>query len=432
VTSFKEYYGTDKQSLLNEVIKAPFGAGNRVWNPWPDEPLPDSNDTRDYRAHVFKPTKVMPAEWVSLIPKEYVGSYNGFPQVFSTDAWNKLPQNEQAKVLDKVVRDYAAKAGISMSSTWGNDMKNKALFGDTQFIVHNLQHANDQALKNMTPEEQNKFKQEAYKDLPPQEQAKIRQQTAGKQTAGNKIQLSPQQPQSQPSQLAKAADIAYSANPTTMVPYNVGKALYNAGPGYAKAAYQSIANSPAIKPLNTSNIAQRVASNPLVRAANALSPANVVATGLGAYNNLKKNYDVNVGGSAGTSGVGIGGAITPKQTDLKRPSLYGGVSVTPGKGGWLTPTAQAYAGRVQYPTNIKAVPTSQPSATSLRSQPVAQTSTTTRPASTQAYLPSTRSTVQQPVQQTSYQQAPRYSKSSVPGAIAFFQRYGRWPSESEL
>lgn len=66
------------------------------------------------------------------------------------------------------------------------------------------------------------------------------------------------------SQLAKAADVAYSLNPTTAAPYAVGKALYNAGPDYAKAAYQSMANDPAIKPianLNTPNIAGRALSN---------------------------------------------------------------------------------------------------------------------------------------------------------------------------
>jgi len=436
VTSFKEYYGTDKKSLLNEVINAPFGAGIRVWNPWPDEPLPDPNDPTNYSGRVLKQTKVIPVEWVSLIPKKYVGTHNGYPLVFGTDAWNKLPQNEQAKVLDKVVRDYAAKAGISMSSSWGNDMKNKALFGDIEFITHNLNLANDQALKNMTPEEQNKFKQEAYKNLPPQEQAKIKQLTAGntnQQTTGNKIQLAPRQPQTQPSQLAKTVNTGLLANPTTAVPYAAGKALYNAGTSPIKAGFQNLANDPAIKSLNTPNIAQRIASNPLVRTANALSPANLVARGVGAYNNLRNNYNVDVGGTVGTSGVGVGGAITPKTPTQGRSGYYGGIGVVPNQtqpgltagvnvGRYTTPNSQT-------PLQARQV-VQQPVS---RSQTVTAAPTITRPQTTQAYLPSTRSTVQQPVQQASYQQQlPRYSKGNVPSAIAFFQKYGRWPNESEL
>ena len=90
------------------------------------------------------------------------------------------------------------------------------------------------------------------------------------------------------------------------------------------------------------------------------------------------------------------------------------------------------------PQQIYGIPTTQTSfnpfrSTGQRYTPTTQTTSTTRPTYTQNYVPtSRRSPSSQQSTTTSVQQPPRYSKSNVQSAIAFFQKYGRWPNESEL
>jgi len=100
---------------------------------------------------------------------------------------------------------------------------------------------------------------------------------------------------------------------------------------------------------------------------------------------------------------------TPKQTDVnvtgRTPQQIYGIPQTQQYVNPFKPSGQRYTTSITVPTRTQ---------------------------TTQTYLPTTRSTVSQSTQQTSYQQPPRYSKSNVSSAIAFFQRYGRWPSESEL
>lgn len=465
MTSFKEYYGTDKQSLLNEVINAPFGAGNRVWNPWPDEPLPDPNDTKNYRGANFGGGKLKLIDVQSILPNEFKDQ----------NIWLKLPPNQQRQILTKIVKDYAAKSGINMNSTWGQDMLNKANRGDSRDVLQNLYYSQTQ--------------QQQQAKMNPQQQIQYQDFVRNKQNLGNEVreylrktgrnqrnspntdpfnkkmqdylvnmaQYFPQEmtanEREELQRLAtkyrdKGVVDAYQKgvpvwNPSSSTAPKSNQVTLNQAttpqqqPGFfqtAKSAVQGLANSPAIKPLTGAvpNIAQRVASNPLVRTANALNPANLVATGLGAYNNLRNNYNVNVGGTVGTSGVGVGGTITPKNPTQGRSGYYGGIGVVPNQtqpgltagvnvGRYTTPNSQIPL----QPRQVIQQPVS-------RSQTVTAAPTTTRPQTTQAYLPAPRQTAQQPVQQVSSQQPPRYSKGNVPSAIAFFQRYGRWPNESEL
>ena len=466
--SFREYYGNNKQKFLNEVISAPFGAGNKVWNPWPNEPLPDPNDTRDYsKLSTTMGGGRKPVDIDSLLKQVGYNDMNFLSQ----------PPAQQKQILDKIIKQFAAQGGIDMNSEWGRTMLQKAAQTSMPHldVLQNLYYANQQAQKeaSMTPQQRMQYasfgstmaqqqKQiEDYIQKNPNKADRQKDQQFQKELGEyltTKANLYPEK--MTPLERQELRSLALSSpqyRKQAMELYNrnfssgvLGNGTTQTGtqnkqqitapaqtgaqnkqqPGFfqtAKASVQGLANSPAVKPL------VNIASNPVVRAANTLAPANLVARGVGAYNNLKNNYDVNVGGTAGTSGIGVGGAITPKRTDQNRPSIYGGAGIAPGeRGGWLTPTAGTYGGRVQYtrPTSVQ-----QPVPAPIRTrstQPVAQTTTApARVASTQAYLPATRSTTQRPTT-TSVQQPPRYSKGNVPGAIAFFQRYGRWPSESEL
>lgn len=141
-------FDKDTNSLYS---KYKFIKEQQVFNPWPDEPVPSGNDTTNYRGANFG-GKLKPVDYVSLFPKEYVGTHNGSPMLGAGNYMN-LPQSEKSKILNKLVVDYATQAGINLNSDWGNKLRGWAASGDTSSVLQNLQYANNQASQT-SPQQQ--------------------------------------------------------------------------------------------------------------------------------------------------------------------------------------------------------------------------------------------------------------------------------------